>query len=98
MTTESSDSGGNADVPAPDIRIEPGASVDSLALSDFSVTNRCATPFPILHNPGSVGRLSLTNVRLQSKAGGSATGAEALVVNAATIDNLHESGYVVREG
>ena len=59
-------------LPADDIHIEPGATIDNLVLSDVTLVNRCGSPINLLHNRGTIGNLGLTNV--YAKAGDARSG------------------------
>ena len=52
-----------------DIRLEPGAHVDNIVLDNVNLTSRCPRPIDMLHNCGSIGRLSLMNVRAVAEDG-----------------------------
>ncbi|NQT91647.1 MAG: hypothetical protein HQ559_02715 [Lentisphaerae bacterium] len=77
-------------VPADDIHIEPGASVDNLVLSEVSLTNRCGRPIVFLHNRGAIGSLGLQHVYAKAEVSGG-----VIVRNTGTIGRVHQIGITV---
>ena len=79
-------------LPADDIHIEPGATVNSLTLTDVTLVNRCGSPINLLHNRGEVGNLALANVC--ATAEGPGTGGQ-VVNNAGTIRRCQHTGIAL---
>lgn len=81
-----------ADLPADDIYIEPGATVHSLMLSDSTLVHRCSSALNMLHNRGTIGSLALANVHARSEllnSGG------YVMRNAGTIGHIQNTGVSV---
>ncbi|MFH1570238.1 MAG: hypothetical protein ABIL09_19760 [Gemmatimonadota bacterium] len=51
-------------LPASDLHVEAGAAVDRLVLDNVAVTNHCPARLSVIHNRGTIERLSLHNVAL----------------------------------
>lgn len=80
-----------AAVPADDIHIEPGATVDNLTLADVTVANQCDGPINLLHNRGTIGNLALTQVHAAAFGSGSKSGGH-VILNTGTIRRCHHQG------
>lgn len=78
-----------AALPADDIWIEEGATVENLMLSDISLVNRCKAPIHILRNRGTVGNLGLLNVCATAEPSGSGG---CVVKNEGTIHRFSQTG------
>ena len=76
-------------IPSDDIHIEPGATVNSLTLTDMTLVNRCESPINMLHNRGTIGNLALANVCATAEVSGSGG---HVAKNAGTVRRCHHTG------